>query len=178
MVPNNQEQPPALDGSPAIAAPPSAERPWRVWQDGEWTILHVTAGGAETTASLTQEEAQTLAYYLVQHHRPIAENEALARANLDAIIADMGAPEDPREEIERSARMLETYGAECFPANAVGQVHMVRAMMESAAYSIRQFLATLNDGEAAKREPSSTLAADEGRRMNPSSPSQSKGGEG
>jgi hypothetical protein len=41
-----------------------ADEPIRVWQSGEWTILHVKAGGAETTSSLTRNEARTLSWKL------------------------------------------------------------------------------------------------------------------
>ncbi len=82
-------------------------------------------------------------------------------SNHDDLIASMEPPENPREEIERSVRMLETWSADLFPANPLGQVHMARAMMESAAHSIRQFLATLGDGEAVG--PSSSADADEAR---------------
>ncbi len=43
------------------------QRPhWTVRQDGDWTILHVYAGGVQTTSSLTREEAQRLSAQLAQ----------------------------------------------------------------------------------------------------------------
>lgn len=44
------------------------------------------------------------------------------------------------ESLVLVAKMLETYGPECFPANEQGQVHFARAIMDSAAAEIRAFL--------------------------------------
>lgn len=38
----------------------------RVWQDGPWTIVHTEAAGAKTTISLTQEQADHLAFALIE----------------------------------------------------------------------------------------------------------------
>lgn len=120
------------------AARGEGDGPWLVRQDGEWTILHIKAGGAQTTSSFTQEEAQSLAAYLVEHHAPIEANEEKARA-LSADEPDTAA--GTLEELALSATMLERWGPETFPANSLGQVHFARAMMESTAKTIRAFLA-------------------------------------
>lgn len=51
-----------------------------------------------------------------------------------------GQPDGSREELERCARMLDTYAPELFPANDLGQIDFARAMMESVADVIRAFL--------------------------------------
>lgn len=40
--------------------------------------------------------------------------------------------------LEATAKMLEKWGPECFPANDKGQVHFARALMDAAAESIRE----------------------------------------
>ena len=50
------------------------------------------------------------------------------------------------DELAQTATMLETWAPECFPeVNEHGQVHFVRAMMESAAKTIRAYIATRAD---------------------------------
>ena len=125
------------------AVAPTGEEQVSVRQDGEWTILHIRAGGAQTTTSFTQDEAQTLAALLVQHHEPIEAHEAAARAlRNDEPDVNIGS----REELEGSAAMLECWAPETFPANSHGQIHFARAMMESTARTIRAFLAANPEG--------------------------------
>lgn len=52
-----------------------------------------------------------------------------------------GKPAGTVDELERCAKMLDTYGPECSPANELGQVSFSRAMMEGTADEIRTFLA-------------------------------------
>jgi hypothetical protein len=56
-----------------------------------------------------------------------------------------GKPDGSCEALERCAKMLDTYGPECFPANDKGQVHFARAMMESTADEIRAFLYAMKE---------------------------------
>ncbi len=53
---------------------------------------------------------------------------------------DESKPDGSREELERCARMLDTYAPELYPANELGQIDFARAMMESTADVIRAFL--------------------------------------
>lgn len=71
---------------------------------------------------------------------PNPAHEAKARAFREAArrSAD-GAPEGTRESVERTARMLDTYAPELYPANELGQVDFARAMMESAADEMRAY---------------------------------------
>ncbi len=52
-----------------------------------------------------------------------------------------GKPEGTLKSLKRCASMLNTYAPDCFPANENGQVHFVRAMMESVADEIDAYLA-------------------------------------
>jgi hypothetical protein len=47
--------------------------PFGVWQSGEWTILHVRAGGVETTSSLTRAQAKLLSWKLRNSPRQAPE---------------------------------------------------------------------------------------------------------
>lgn len=68
-------------------------------------------------------------------------NEQKARLfRLQQLNSEDGKPEGTRESLETCARMLDTYGPECFPANELGQVDFARAMMESVADNIRAYL--------------------------------------
>lgn len=50
-----------LVADPEAAGEPETPYPaWRVWKDGEWTILHVATGGGETTSSFMPAEVQEL----------------------------------------------------------------------------------------------------------------------
>ena len=69
------------------------------------------------------------------------ENEAKAAALRAQSLAGDSKPEGTAESLARCANMLNVYSPECFPANEYGQVHFVRAMMESVADEIRAFLA-------------------------------------
>lgn len=64
------------------------------------------------------------------------------KAKLFRLSSGMGEnkPEGTREELEMCARMIDTYAADAFPANELGQIHFGRAMMESVADTIRAFL--------------------------------------
>lgn len=55
-----------------------------------------------------------------------------------------GEPDGSREELERCARMLDTYAPELYPANELGQIDFARAMMESTADTIRAFLSRMD----------------------------------
>ena len=79
------------------------------------------------------------------------ENEAKAAALRAQSRAGDGKPEGTAESLARCAKMLNEYAPECFPANEHGQVHFVRAMMESVADEIRTFLKT-SDGMIAARD--------------------------
>ncbi len=79
--------------------------------------------------------------------QPSPAGEELARKYRAERPADEG-PEGTREALERCAKMLETYGPDCFPANDKGQVHFARAMMDSTADEIWAFLKTLPDQPA------------------------------
>lgn len=68
------------------------------------------------------------------------ENEKRAEALRAESREGDGKPEGTREALERCAKMLDTYGPECFPANDKGQIHFARAMMESTVDEIRAFL--------------------------------------
>lgn len=78
----------------------------------------------------------------------IKENEVKAAALRSACRARDGKPECTRESLERCCRMLDSYGPECFPANEYGQIHFARAMMESTADEIRDFLSSLDEVHA------------------------------
>lgn len=69
-----------------------------------------------------------------EHEKRAADFRARQRATED------GEPDGTREGLEQCVRMLDTYAPECFPANEQGQVHFARAMMESVADEIREFL--------------------------------------
>lgn len=72
---------------------------------------------------------------------PNQEYEAKAAAFRDSMRAtEDGKPEGTADALERCAKMLDTYGPDCFPANDLGQVHFARAMMESTADEIRAFV--------------------------------------
>ncbi len=65
---------------------------------------------------------------------------------------DGEGPEGTLESVLRSAKMLDTYAPDCFPANELGQIHFARAMMETTVDEIRAYLPTiirLRDGGAA-----------------------------
>ena len=51
---------------------PLTPPPWRVRPDGDWTILRISAGGAETTSSLTREQASELSADLTRASTPVA----------------------------------------------------------------------------------------------------------
>lgn len=72
--------------------------------------------------------------------KPAKPNEKRAAELRAACRAGDGKPEGTRESLERCATMLDTYGPEHFPANELGQVHFVRAMMESVSDEIRAYL--------------------------------------
>lgn len=77
-------------------------------------------------------------------HEP-NDNEKLAARYHAETNAAVGEPEGTRESLARTARMLEIYGPECYPANPAGQVHFVRAMMQSTVDEIKAFLANTKE---------------------------------
>jgi len=72
-----------------------------------------------------------------------ATGEQLAKLYRIQMLNGDGKPEGTRDELERCAKMLDTYAPECFPADDQGRVDFSRAMMESVADVIRAFIATL-----------------------------------
>ncbi len=96
------------------------------------------------------DEGVTSSVDIVRRHWPTApaveppkceEHEAKA-AQFRAEIRDGdGKPEGTIESLLRCVKMLNTYAADSFPANEHGQVHFVRAIMESAADEIAAFVA-------------------------------------
>ncbi len=64
-------------------------------------------------------------------------NEKAAKEFRQSLAGDI---EGTRESVERSAKMLETYAPDLYPANELGQVDFSRAMMESAADEVMAFL--------------------------------------
>jgi hypothetical protein len=89
----------------------------RVWTDAEWVCLFVNDGNTQTTISLTHDEAFDLAQKLM----PRAEFQP-----------------DTVEELRQSARMIRRWIPDCFPENEKGQVHFVRAVVESVATVIER----------------------------------------
>lgn len=86
-------------------------------------------------------EAMVCATFIQAQHplvpKPVA-NEGLAKKYRESTRLES---DGTAEELERCARMLDTYAVELYPANEQGQVHFARAMMESTADVIRAFLA-------------------------------------
>jgi hypothetical protein len=91
----------------------------RAWVDGEWICLFINDGVSQSTVSLTHDEAFDLGRRLM----PRAEFSL-----------------DDAEELRLSARMIRKWLPESFPANEKGQVHFVRAVMESVASTIERAL--------------------------------------
>lgn len=91
----------------------------RAWVDGEWICLFVNDGVSQSTVSLTHDEAFDLAQRLM----PRAEFKP-----------------DTDEELRLAARMIRRWLPEAFPANERGQIHFVRAVMESVASTIERAL--------------------------------------
>lgn len=92
----------------------------KVWSDTKWVCLFVNDGNAQTTISLSYDEAFDLGQQLM----PRAEF----------------APET-LEELRMAARMIRRWIPEAFPENEKGQIHFVRAVVESVASTIDRALA-------------------------------------
>ncbi len=83
--------------------------------------------------------------WLTEHGDAEEPNEALAATyRAESRTTEDGKPEGTPESLQRCASMLNTYAADCFPANSKGQIHFARAMMESTADEITAYLASLN----------------------------------
>jgi hypothetical protein len=134
-------------GTDVIAAQSAAnmtvDRPWRVWRDGEWTILHIRAGGAETTISLTDGDARQLSAALSPHKpEPSPEWEAKAQTAQQRIRDELRATgDDYPPSLPDALRMLEKWIPSAEPANEQGQISFSRALMESAAEAMRAAIA-------------------------------------
>lgn len=63
---------------------------------------------------------------------------AKLRAEIRA--SEEGKPKGTLDSLKGTAKILNYYAVECFPANDKGQVHFVRAIMEVAADEITEFL--------------------------------------
>lgn len=85
---------------------------------------------------------------------PVAESvfrksyEAVADA-FRAKIRQIEPPEGTIESLRTSARMLDEYSKDAYPANSSGQVDFIRAIMEAAADEIRAFIASAAQSDAA-----------------------------
>lgn len=91
----------------------------RVWNDSDWVTLFVNDGNAQTTVSLSFAEAFAIAQRLM----PRAEFKP-----------------DTLEELRLSAMMIRRWIPEAFPENERGQVHFVRAVIDSVASTIERAL--------------------------------------
>lgn len=74
------------------------------------------------------------------------EGEAKYRQYCAEIEPDLDAASD-REDLHLTVRMLEAWAPDALPANEHGQVHFARAMLDSAARSLRQALKQLSPAE-------------------------------
>lgn len=75
------------------------------------------------------------------------EDEANAAKFRAEMLNGDGKPEGTLDSLAMCVRMLNTYAVDCFPANSLGQIHFVRATMESAADEIAAFLASYAKGQ-------------------------------
>lgn len=66
-------------------------------------------------------------------------------------------PPNPREELRMAARMIRTWMPESFPANEFGQVHFVRAVIDSVAEAIERFFSTPSSVEQERIEVASFI---------------------
>lgn len=96
---------------------------------------------AVTAAETVQLLAEGAAAYLDEHPEPNPEHEAVAaRFRAGMRETEDGKPDGTREGLAKCVTMIETWLPECLPANAKGQVHFARAMMESVSDEIAAYL--------------------------------------
>lgn len=105
-----------------------------------------TTGTFHNALDDAERQATAVSAGFLKIGQPQRTYEQLAAAYHAQDVAK-GEPCD-RDGLAVIATMLETWAPETFPANPHGQVHFARAMMESAAATIRAFLGA-SDAKAA-----------------------------
>jgi len=123
----------ALDTGPRISDGLAYGRIWELLRTGGDGITRQEQGRLLAELLLVRSGTR------IRSPDEIAAGEAIYAAYCASVQRE--APHDgTRADLDVVAGMLERWGPDALPANEHGQVHFVRAMMDSAAGTIRAFL--------------------------------------